>query len=127
MKPGILLYRTILLPFRLVWKLTADRHAPGLEPFPIERGEPEVIDGMTIVAGEKRIRIAGMVTPSTETAEGRKAAHALARIIAPRFIHAVPVTRMPDGTFVARLYSGRGEISRIMVREGHAAARSTKL
>ena len=75
-----LILRAISWPIRALWRLTADKPAPGGERFMAY--DPLAIDGDTIWSNGVKIRIWGIDAPEMAQPQGLASKQALARLCA---------------------------------------------
>lgn len=115
-----LLLLLLLLPFKIVWRLTTPRRFPHGRPF--EMRNPLIIDGDTLWHEGVKIRIWGIDAPEMSQRGGPAAKGQLARLCERRRIYVVPCDTDVYGRTVARLYYGRGDIGQQMVASGYAVA-----
>lgn len=113
-----LIMRAISWPIRALWRLTADKPAPGGERFMAY--DPLAIDGDTVWSNGIKIRIWGIDAPEMAQPQGPASKQALARLCAKRNIMVEPMDRDIYGRIVGRLHYGRGDIGRQMVAGGWA-------
>jgi endonuclease YncB( thermonuclease family) len=84
--------------------------------------DPFVIDGDTIVSDRVRIRLSGIDAPEMSQPGGSQARTHLIRLIAGGAVRIEPIATDRYGRTVARVHAARGDLGRIMVRDGYARA-----